>query len=240
MSFGDKSLLHSLTEFVPECAILNAMDHLDVPAVLQAIAWLRVHASASAAGAHAFRLKDPLSDPEVAGFEQKHGISLPSDYREFMTRVGNGGAGPFYGIFPLGYMDHNLDLRQWHENDGFVGMLSKPFSFQDEWNDLSGMPKNLPDQNVPAYDKQIEVFEKTYWSSELMHGAIPICHRGCGLRIWLIVSGEQAGKLWEDRRSEYKGLSPVRLTNGSRATFGTWYREWLNNCFATAGQLKWP
>jgi len=208
-----------------ECAILNPMEHLDVPAVLEAIARLRV------------QLNGPLTEPDVASFEQKHGISLPSDYREFITRVGNGGAGPFYGVFPLGSMDDNLDMREWHENDGFVGTLSRPFAFQDEWNDVSGMPDYiLLKQDEDAYEKQIEKFSSTYWSSELMHGAIPICHEGCALRIWLIVSGEQAGKLWEDRRSEYKGLRPVLLINGSRATFSEWYKEWLDSGSATAGQ----
>jgi hypothetical protein len=149
------------------------MEHLDVPAVLEAIARLRV------------QLNDPISEPDVASFEQRHGISLPPDYRDFVTRIGNGGAGPFYGLFPLGAMDDNFDMRQWHENDGFVGTLSKPFSFQDEWNDVSGMPKDdLLDQNEDAYNKQIEAFERTYWSPELMHGAFPICHEGCALRVW--------------------------------------------------------
>jgi hypothetical protein len=200
------------------------MEHLNVPAVLEAIARLRV------------QLNEPLSEPDVASFEQKHGILLPPDYREFMTRIGNGGAGPFYGVFPLGSMDDNFDMRQYHENDGFVGTLSKPFSFQDEWNDVSGMPDDLLNQDEDAYNKQMEAFESTYWSSDLMHGAIPICHEGCALRIWLIVSGEQAGNLWEDRRSEYQGLRPVRLIDGSRATFSGWYKEWLDSCFESDRQ----
>jgi SMI1/KNR4 family protein SUKH-1 len=204
------------------------MEHLDVPAVLEAITRLRV------------QLNDPISEPDVAGFEQKHGILLPPDYREFITRVGNGGDGPFYGVFPLGSMDDNLDMRQWQENDGFVGTLSKPFSFHDEWNDVSGMPEDdLLEQDEDAYNKQIEAFESTYWSSNLMHGAIPICHEGCALRIWLIVSGEQAGHLWEDRRSEYKGLRPVRLIDGSRATFSGWYKEWLDSSFSSSGQANY-
>jgi hypothetical protein len=88
------------------------------------------------------------------------------------------------------------------------------------------------------YDRQIEQFEGRYWSSELMNGAFPICHEGCALRIWLLVTGEQAGKLWEDRRSEYKGLRPVLLA-GSAATFSEWYSEWLDDCFATAGLPSW-
>lgn len=203
------------------------MEHLDVPAVLEAITRLRV------------QLNDPISEPDVASFEQKHGILLPPDYREFITRVGNGGDGPFHGVFPLGFMDKNFDMREWQENDGFVGTLSKPFPFHDQWNDLSGMPKDdLLERDEDAYNKQIEAFERTYWSSGIMHGAIPICHEGCALRIWLIVSGEQAGHLWEDRRSEYKGLRPLRLTDGSHATFSGWYKEWLDSSFASSGQAN--
>ena len=51
--------------------------------------------------------------------------------------------------------------------------------------------------------------------------------------------GEQAGKLWEDRRGEYGRLNPVYLTDGPPATFSRWYEEWLDNCFATAGQTNW-
>ena len=80
-------------------------------------------------------------------------------------RIGNVGAGPFYGVFPFGSMDDNFDMRQWRENDGFVGTLSKPFSFQDEWNDVSGMRTgDLLEQDEHAFNKQIEAFESSYWS----------------------------------------------------------------------------
>jgi len=157
-----------------------------------------------------------------------------------ITRIGNGGAGPFYGIFPLGSVDDNFDLRSWQENDGLVGTLSKPFPFKAEWNDLSAMPEeNLRERDAEEYDRRIEQFDMTYWSSELVNGAVPICHEGCALRIWLFLTGEQAGNLWKDRRSEYTGLMPVRLENGSPATFAGWYEEWLDKCFAMAGQPNW-
>jgi len=181
-----------------------------------------------------------LSASEATAFERDHKIVLPSDYRQFITEVGNGGAGPFYGVFPLGVMDHNLGQRPWNEDDGFVGILSKPFPFREEWNDRSGYPEaELLKGDVTEYDRQIEQFDERYWSSELVNGAFPICHEGCALRIWLVVTGEQAGRLWEDRRSESAGLRPVRLSDGSAATFSEWYKEWLDNCFATAGQPDW-
>jgi hypothetical protein len=60
-----------------------------------------------------------------------------------------------------------------------------------------------------------------------MNGAIPICHEGCALRIWLVVSGSQAGYLWRDSRADYAGLTPLCLRNGTGATFSSWYNEWL-------------
>jgi len=224
-----------------ECAILAVMEEFSIPAVKAAISRLReIQSKAFGFEAHGFRMNPVLAESEAAAFEQDHKIVIPSDYRRFVTELGNGGAGPFYGVFPLGFMDDNFNLRLWQENDSNVGTLSKPFSFRAEWNDRSDYPDaELQKRDAKEYDRRIERFEGRYWSSELMNGAFPICHEGCALRVWLVVTGEQAGKLWEDRRSEYAGLRPVRLADGSDATFSGWYKEWLDNCFATAGQPNW-
>jgi hypothetical protein len=66
-----------------------------------------------------------------------------------------------------------------------------------------------------------------------VNGAIPICHEGCALRVWLVVTGREAGFLWEDRRSDYGGLRRQHLADGSSATFARWYGEWLNSYLAT-------
>jgi hypothetical protein len=179
---------------------------------------------------HGFRLNARLSEADVASFERTHHVVLPSDFRGFLTAVGDGGAGPFYGIFPLGKVDDAFDLRVWKEGD--VGVLSKPFPFDEEWNDLSTKPADdLIDRDESEYWKQMEAFESTYWEMALVNGAFPICHQGCALRTLLVVAGRQAGHLWDDRRSEYAGLKPIRLADGSPATFLGWYEEWLQGCF---------
>jgi hypothetical protein len=157
------------------------------------------------ANGHTFVVNATLSEAKISAFETQHRISLPNDYREFLLRIGNGGAGPYYGIFPLGKMDGTYDAKAWHENDGFVGVLSQPFSLTTDWNDLTGMPPDdLVDDEEGEYEKRIEEFEKQYWRASLMNGAIPICHEGCALRIWLVVTGEQGDSgvtdepsLWE-------------------------------------------
>jgi hypothetical protein len=185
------------------------------------------------ADAHRFQLNQPLPETEVTGFERKHKVRLPPDYRQFITAVGNGGAGPFYGIFPIGKMDDNFELREWQEDDGFVGVLSEPFSLTADWNDLRGMPADdLAERSESDYDEQMDAFDKSYWRSSIMNGAIPVCHEGCALRTWLVLSGPEAGRVWEDRRSEYDGITRITLANGSPATFAGWYEEWLKSCLA--------
>ena len=182
---------------------------------------------------HGLRLNPTLSEGDVVAFERKHGVVLPQDYRQFLTEVGNGGDGPFNEVFALGQMDDNFGYKFWQEGDGFVGDLSEPFPFEEEWNDLPAMPdSDLAESNEAEYDRQMEAFERVYWNGAVINGAIPICHQGCALRVLLVVTGSQAGFLWDDRRSEYCGLRPLRLADGSAATFGSWYGEWLDGCLA--------
>ena len=50
---------------------------------------------------HKYRWNPPASPEEVEAFEQKIGVSLPEEYRNFLLQAGNGGAGPFCGLFSL-------------------------------------------------------------------------------------------------------------------------------------------
>ena len=198
----------------------------------------RAKANIFGANGHHFLLNAALKEAEVASFEQRHGIRLPDDYRQFLTTIGNGGAGPDYGVFPLGKMDGwgRDEFKPWTENDGFVGTLSEPFPFVQDWNDLSGEPADeLRGDNESEYDRQMEQFEARYWNSSLVNGAIPLCHRGCAIRIWLVVTGTQAGRLWRDGRAEFTGLSPLLLRDNVPATFSLWYSEWLENALREAG-----
>lgn len=217
------------------------MEEFAIPGIKAAIRRLHeMKARVFGSEGHGFQMNPVLSESEVVAFERDHKILLPADYRQFMTELGNGGAGPFYGVFPLGFMDHDFDEGPWRENDRFVGTLSKPFPLHAEWNDLSGYPEDdLMGRDEEKYWKQMDQFYERYWSSDLVNGAFPICHEGCALRIWLVVTGEQAGRLWEDRRSERAGLRPVQLHDGAMGTFSEWYKEWLDECYATAGQPNW-
>lgn len=180
---------------------------------------------------HRFLLNPILTESDIVAFEHQYNIRMPTDYRHFLTTIGNGGAGPYYGVFPLGEVDESDGvLQRWHECDHIVGDLSQPFPFDAAWNDLSDMPSDeLLKSDEIEYWRRTGKFEKVYWDSSLVNGAIPICHEGCAIRIWLVVTGSQAGYLWRDGRSEYTGIKPVQSADGRTATFSIWYAEWLQH-----------
>lgn len=179
------------------------------------------------ADSHEFKLNPPLHESDIVQFESEHRIRLPEDYRLFLSEIGNGGAGPYYGVFKLGEMDDGFKHKRWKVNDGFVGDLSKPFPNSDTWNDLPLFPDEQDDED--AYAAELDAFDETYWDTRNVNGAIPICHQGCAYRNWLIIVGPEAGNVWEDLRVDHKGLMPVESKRGHRAGFLEWYNDWLTD-----------
>lgn len=178
---------------------------------------------------HGFFLNQPLSESVLREFEHLHHINLPVDYRAFIANIANGGAGPGYGVFRLGEMDHNADYHPWAEDDGFIGVLANPFPYMKRWNDLSGQPSpDLMDES--AYELQLKVFEERYFSP--VDGAIPVSHLGCAIRVWLVVSGPEAGNLWLDDRASDGGWEPLALGTLERVTFLPWYENWVKRTLA--------
>jgi hypothetical protein len=184
--------------------------------------------------AHGFRTHPPLSEQAVREFEVQHRVTLPLEYRRFLLHVGNGGAGPAYGLFKLGEMDDGFGHNRWTENGGFVGVLSQPFPHTGPWNDLSEEPVyDESREHDPAweneYQRQMNAWgDRVYWNTANVNGAVPICHRGCALRQWLVVTGPEAGNVWDDHRTDHGGLKPVQQPGRERVTFLPWYRAWLD------------
>ncbi len=53
------------------------------------------------AGAHRYQLGPAFKEGQLSGLEQEFGATLPDGYRAFLLHIGNGGAGPYYGLLSL-------------------------------------------------------------------------------------------------------------------------------------------
>jgi hypothetical protein len=183
---------------------------------------------------HDFKMHPPLGEAAIREFETMHRVVLPTEYREFLKYVGNGGAGPAYGLFRLGQVDDGFEYSDWRENDGFIGILSEPFPHSAPWNNLEGEPdfealhKGQPVSDED-YDRLFATWEAKYFNTQNINGAIPICHLGCALRQWLVITGSERGNVWNDHRADHRGVFPVTGALGERITFLMWYQNWLND-----------
>ena len=54
---------------------------------------------------HKYQLGPRVSEEAISAFEAHFGVSLPEGYRDFLLWIGDGGAGPFYGLYPLKEVD---------------------------------------------------------------------------------------------------------------------------------------
>lgn len=166
---------------------------------------------------HRYRLGPPLTASELAVCEKELGTGLPSEYRDFVTQVGHGGAGPFYSLFQLSGNDP--------ENITDPDQIRKPF----RWTDAT----------IPMQWQNPETEDDVWIESDVTAGESPdvwlmvpgvlyLCHYGCGIRLFLIVNGPQSDEVWMDRQADNKGIIPERGEDGSKLRFLDWYERWLD------------
>lgn len=148
---------------------------------------------------HGFDLNPPLTEAEVHAFERIHGILLPEDYRIFLLHVGNGGAGPYYGLLPLGRWNAAL-LKDLH------GYLSRPSPLRPD------MPADEPWEQSLGCERE-----------QLLQGMLALCHQGSTFYAMLVITGDHRGRVVYIDQHCSKPPYFVRHTD-----FLSWYERWLD------------
>src|SRR5262245_39722269 len=164
---------------------------------------------------HGFRRKRRLTEKQVAAFERRHAVTLPPEYRAFVTGVANGGAGPAYGLYSL-----EESVRQ--EPRGRVpdDFLRTPFRHRRAYNPLE-------DPKLASFWRRVEDGEIDDDEAERRQlyqaaGTLVLCHEGCGILHLLVVTGPSRGRVWVDDRYNDQGLFPLGVG------FFDWYERWLD------------
>jgi hypothetical protein len=189
---------------------------------------------------HGFELEPTLTEDEVAEAEKDLGVTFPPAYRTFLLQVGAGGAGPYYGLFPL---RHDAQGWSWDQGRGsrvVNPLLAQPFpSEADRARWAEELDAREPaESDFPDHASYLAAFRS--WDDEwedvheaMTAGAVRLSHEGCGYYVWLVVTGPDRGTLWTDLRAADGPLEPVTADHG-RVDFGEWYLTWLARASATA------
>lgn len=133
------------------------------------------------AESHGWKVRKRLSAGKLAAFEAEHGVTLPADYRRFLVEIGNGGAGPYYGVPKLTQADDASPL------------------------DRLGEPCPLTPGAVcpPAPDDETDPVEHA------CRGTLTIAVQGCTYYTQLVVTGPAAGRVFNIDLGADEGDAPV-------------------------------
>jgi len=178
---------------------------------------------------HKYELNKPKTEVEIKKFERVNNVSLPTEYRNFIKAIGNGGAGPYYGLEKIEkglYADLELGDRA-----GKVD-LSKPFQFTEKWN--------LGNEEFTDEEGEIrnDLKDAEYFKPEWANGMLRIANFGCGVSINLIVNGEEYGNIWADDRCNDQGILPFQPNGLNRIKFLDWYEQWLEESLNPFNRIK--
>ncbi|GAA2170339.1 hypothetical protein [Actinomadura napierensis] len=182
-------------------------DHVRVRRIADKLVAVRSMPAASkafGAEAHRFKLEPPLPEAMVAEFEERHEVALPKEFRLFVIELGNGGAGPGYGLRRL-TVSCCAHRRSGH--------LTRPSPYRpgprylDDWEQRYESP--------PGPDR---IF---------LPGTVEIAGHGCSLVTHLVVTGPARGRLIN---LDCEGpIGPYVLED---ADFLAWYERWLDEAMA--------
>lgn len=173
---------------------------------------------------HGDALGTCLGEEQLRALEEDCGIRFPESYRQFLLQVGNGGAGPDYGLlaveeslrecppgrltqpFPAVFVAPVLSTTP-KDLDGSDELVDEPDDLDPLWQD-SRRPDALcqwvryPSEGWPAASNPAQLeggIGVQRWDEEGRRpGAMEVAHNGCGITTLLVVTGPERGAIWVD------------------------------------------
>lgn len=193
--------------------------------------------------AHLFNPVLPLED--LAAWEELTQVTLPEDYRTYLTQLGNGGAGPAYGLYPLSlprdefaqylrrpciysdgqeekYQDVIQRFVHWYGLDDDWALYREYFPDTPAWKDdvwSDAHWREWSDELERVLDEKV-VFPLLYYGQHM------ITNEGCSGDIRIILNGSHRGYVHcatTDCDPEFAYMEP--------RTFATYKEDRLNETF---------
>ncbi len=160
---------------------------------------------------HQYKLAVPAGEEAIQKFEEQQGIRLPEEYRDFLMLVGNGGAGPYYGLYGLKALKEDLS-----DSHGvrLYRVMKEPVIYpkmsEEEWDRMADPEGRRKGEEVHPYA-----------------GILPIGIQGCTLMTGLMLAGPYRGQVvYYDE--DFCGPPFFAREKG----FLEWYERWLREVIA--------
>jgi hypothetical protein len=183
------------------------------------------------AGSHQYILGNPVRPLDILNFENEYDLELPECYKSFLLHIGNGGishsnsgAGPSYGIYPLG---KNVDEFVCENTKFYLKEDCKiyPKMSSEFWSDLN---RNI-EENDTISDEEFETE-----LGKIFSGLLPVGTQGCTYYYALVLNGEFKGRIVNidiERQRPYFTFE---------SNFLDWYERWLDEIIPEKLKSKDP
>ncbi len=187
--------------------------------------------------------------------EERYGILLPDQFRRFIVEVGNGGAGPWYGLQRFGYMpagtvipssiwtgESGIVETEWNftrtepikflldgtPTDGFETHFFEAMANLSSGDSILAEPFPFNIDRIPDEDMWGDLrLQRDRWP---VPGAWHLAEYGCGVQEVLVLNGPRAGEVWFIDFSNDDGAGK------SAGSFAEWYDNWLEHSLRHCAQ----
>jgi hypothetical protein len=169
---------------------------------------------------HEYLLCWPCTEEEVTNFENTYGVQLPLCYRSFLLKVGNGGigfrnsgAGPSFGLYPLGHCVSDLFNNNEEKYLSYDCLIDPDITMQ-QW-------KSLTEYYSVYTNNSLEEVER--FAGKLFGGILPLGSQGCNYFHAIVLNGPHKGLVVN--LDSACCMPPIFTID---ANFLDWYERWLD------------
>ncbi len=174
---------------------------------------------------HQYRLGLPVDLTFVRSIEEEYHFQFPEDYVQFITEVGDGGAGPGYGLYPFGYYSTEAEsTKETKIREIYLHGLGRELQLlpvDPEWLENFCISKEDYKKNPEKYFQGSR--GSFNWHNDVLYGPYGFFHLGtygCWRDFGLITAGERRGQVF------------IHDTEGAfeleASSFQAFYQDWLD------------
>lgn len=185
---------------------------------------------------HHYQLNETLTENQIVAFEKKHQFSFPSEYRQYLKLVSNGGVGPFYGMYSFENSTIALNSGSIDEGDFVVHLTKHPSHYSQAFP--------ITDEQVNEYlankVKNPKAQSQPIKLAKDAGGYLFLAEYGCGGYYIMTVNGNGAGEVWYLQKTDSNKLTyEMKDAEGNVTMSGSYGDDKEENYFEIYPELKW-